>query len=444
MLLLRSIVGLDVSPSIIFNVLRLVFFCFSFVLEDWALHDLIDSRRQRRTAILLIASSYVTWTWQAHTFSNGVETAIVLWTLVLAKRLQKRASSGSSDWLAAAVLAFLCVFGVFNRITFAVFVFIPLLQLAPTVLKRPSLLVVLAVSAALTTVAAILTDTSFYTKTPVTLNNLLHSPIVTPINNLRYNTDASNLALHGHHPVYQHLLVNLPQLLGPALVPLLLGMARLEMPLTSGIFGALALSIFPHQEARFLLPAIPLILSCTQVPHRFTKTWISAWIIFNLLLGVLMGVYHQGGVVPAQMYLATEANVTQAFWWKTYSPPRWLLGARAEGLRTIDLMGLQKDALQDRICMSADEGTVLVAPTSADFLDQYLSSSADENSHLMQLEQMWRYSKHLNLDDMDFGDDGVLPTLRRVVDRKEIAVWKVSCPQARKVPEAAAYMQRDW
>lgn len=68
-------------------------FLTSFVLEDWALDELINlddlanKTRQRRTALLLVASSYVTWTFQTHTFSNSVETLTVLWSLVLIKRI---------------------------------------------------------------------------------------------------------------------------------------------------------------------------------------------------------------------------------------------------------------------------------------------------------------------------------------------------------------------
>lgn len=58
-------------------------FILSFVLEDWAIQELVHSPRQRRVAVLLVASSYVTWTWQTHTFSNSIETLVLLWSLVL-------------------------------------------------------------------------------------------------------------------------------------------------------------------------------------------------------------------------------------------------------------------------------------------------------------------------------------------------------------------------
>lgn len=62
-------------------------FLISFVLEDWALHELIPSSRHRRVAVLLVASSYVTWTYQTHTFSNSIETLVVAWSLVLIQRI---------------------------------------------------------------------------------------------------------------------------------------------------------------------------------------------------------------------------------------------------------------------------------------------------------------------------------------------------------------------
>lgn len=61
-------------------------FVLSFVLEDWAIHELVQSPRHRRVAVLLVASSYVTWTYQTHTFSNAIETLVVAWSLVLIER----------------------------------------------------------------------------------------------------------------------------------------------------------------------------------------------------------------------------------------------------------------------------------------------------------------------------------------------------------------------
>ena len=76
-----------VAPRVIYYALRLLMFVLSFVLEDWAIHDLVQSPRERRVAVVLVASSYVTWTYQTHTFSNAVETLVVLWSVVMTQRI---------------------------------------------------------------------------------------------------------------------------------------------------------------------------------------------------------------------------------------------------------------------------------------------------------------------------------------------------------------------
>ena len=77
----------EIPPIAVFWTLRVLMFVLSFVLEDWALHELIQSPRHRRVAIVLVASSYVTWTYQTHTFSNSIETLAVAWSLVLIQRI---------------------------------------------------------------------------------------------------------------------------------------------------------------------------------------------------------------------------------------------------------------------------------------------------------------------------------------------------------------------
>ncbi len=57
--------------------LRVLMLTLSVVMEDWAVHELVESPRARRVAVTLVASSYVTWTFQTHTFSNSLETLLV-------------------------------------------------------------------------------------------------------------------------------------------------------------------------------------------------------------------------------------------------------------------------------------------------------------------------------------------------------------------------------
>ena len=136
----------EIPPIAVFWTLRVLMFIISFVLEDWAIHELVQSPRHRRVAVLLVASSYVTWTYQTHTFSNAIETLVVAWSLVLIERIVANSVRGGlcclscsstdhrqqhSSLIASTVLGGVAVFGVFNRITFPAFLLIPGLRLIP-------------------------------------------------------------------------------------------------------------------------------------------------------------------------------------------------------------------------------------------------------------------------------------------------------------------------
>lgn len=187
------------------------------------------------------------------------------------------------------------------------------------------------------------------------------------------------------------------------------------------------LSLFPHQEARFLIPAVPLLLSSLKLPRRLSNIWIGLWAVFNLTMGLLMGTYHQGGVVPMQIHIADHPTVQHVFWWKTYSPPIWLLDGKIEHITTTDLMGMSGEKMVQEIlkatpCSAENEGVYLVAPWSATFVDQYTTPKGRDG---IALEERWRYHRHLNLDDIDFGDDGVKHELQRVVGRRGLVLWQV-------------------
>ncbi len=88
MVLLRWIWNEDeIAPQVIYYTLRVLMFILSFVLEDWAIHELLHFPRQRKLAAVLVTSSYVTWTYQTHTFSNSIETLAVAWSIVMIRRI---------------------------------------------------------------------------------------------------------------------------------------------------------------------------------------------------------------------------------------------------------------------------------------------------------------------------------------------------------------------
>ena len=185
-----------------------------------------------------------------------------------------------------------------------------------------------------------------------------------------------------------------------------------------------------------------------------------------------MGVYHQGGVVPVQVWLGQEqtdltASTTEVFWWRTYSPPIWLLNHSP--LNTTDLMGMPLVEMQARImtaldgsdpqekveeeaqstssskkqqqqqqngkevesesetnkkCDSSSSRSVgLVAPLSSLELDSWRYKSRVQ----LQWKEVYRYTQHLNMDDLDFGGtpSGPWAEVRRVLGRRGLGVWIV-------------------
>jgi phosphatidylinositol glycan class Z len=346
-----------------------------------------------------------------------------------------------SGAFACGVLAFLVTLGVFNRITFPAYIIVPAFQLLRHFKRKPVAFIAMVVFGLLTAGSAIAMDTAFYRSGSPLIETLFKAPVITPFNNLLYNVATSNLAQHGLHPIYQHVAVNLPQLLGPAFLLIFINCFYTTTRLVGAIIGTLILSIFPHQEARFLIPAVPLILSSVKLPKHGTNLFFAAWIIFNSIFGLLMGTYHQGGVVPMQLHIEGMQNVRHVYWWKSYSPPLWLLDGKINEMETTDLMGMQKESMIQELLKSVScsvkqddrAGIYLVAPFSATYLDRFALPS-DSLEKVTQppkfgelyLEERWRHSKHLNLDDLDFGDDGFMPTLRRVVGRRGLVLWEVS------------------
>lgn len=386
--------------------------------------------------------------------------------------------------------------GVFNRITYPAFLIIPGLSMLPhfwrrfgilffialrifvlTFAHRPFTFLCIGISIAIHTLVGIYIDTDYYKlgSDEPTIVRVFTNPVFTPLNNLRYNSQVDNLAEHGLHARYQHFFVNMLELLGPAYVLVLLAMVSRKfsryvslrsLRALSALSAIGLLSIFPHQEARFLLPCVPLMLTCIRKP--LSRQFYMAWAVFNIFLGALMGMYHQGGVIPTQLQIprildeaidskqiAPGAEKTaNVIWWKTYMPPNWLLGSSSAKLtnlniQTVDMKGisgLDMMASLETLVPQCDghwpnstlglhhAPTLLVAPASNTFIDSYVapndSEKKSESAHLtptekIQLHLLYSYKNHINLDDLDFGDDGIFPTLRRVIGRRGLNVWLV-------------------
>lgn len=152
--------------------------------------------------------------------------------------------------------------------------------------------------------------------------------------------------------------------------------------------------------------------------------------------------------------LQPQSNGTDALWWRTYSPPVWLLDGKAapqavgasaaeDGLRTVDLMGIPFPALLSEIsthlppcppppkrgATAAGNNTklIVVAPLSSVELDAFTSPAVADAKAKPEFkwEHLRTERRHFNLDDLDFAEDGVLGTVGRVVGRRGLGAWRV-------------------
>lgn len=196
--------------------------------------------------------------------------------------------------------------------------------------------------------------------------------MLTPLNNILYNSKPENLALHGSHPHYNHLLINFPLMFGPLLLlyfrniilrnvestPITMDVVK-ENPkipqtctyasqflwtcMASIASGLIMLSIAPHQEARFLLPMLPsLALVCSNAflnkksldkrvhaMEFFIEKVVgyiirAVWILFNLSMVIFFGFFHQGGVLQASQDMRNTISDTNAhvIYYNSYFAPR--------------------------------------------------------------------------------------------------------------------------
>lgn len=336
-------------------------------------------------SLMFISSSYVTLVFYTRPFSNTLESLLFAGLLyvvisdqsVLAKQLAKKDASVvqkssvySSRTSSALMISALIVAGIFNRPTFVVFAVVPgvywlMCCIPDNASKKQSLKLIVTLCLQCLTfavgflivftvcdsvyfgrltsdIAVISQDLSYHGFISLVLKNLT----VTPINFILYNTQTQNLAEHGVHPRITHFLVNFPLLFSVSACYffaecflLVARVLRSRQTLQSGrvfiiaaVFVPVALlSLFPHQEPRFLIPLlVPMAaLYASKIFSRSSRCFCVLWFLTNLLGCLFFGILHQGGVVRAlghiqQTRLEKSESVSVIFT-HTYMPPKHLL-----------------------------------------------------------------------------------------------------------------------
>ncbi|KAJ2862960.1 alpha 1,2 mannosyltransferase [Coemansia aciculifera] len=446
----------SLTPWTLFCASRAFMALLSFAV-DACVFCTIGSQR----TMLLLASSYCLVVFHVHSFSNAfasVVLAVCFWMLAEVERGRR----GRRGWL--GVLGAGLALGSFTHIAFPMFAWpLGLACLATLASARRagsltawglvSSVACLAGGGVLAALGMVLADSLYYGSLHWRGRLVSGSLTFTVLNNLSYNSRHENLATHGIQPRYMHVLVNMPLLFGPLYI---LAVARLWAFLRSGrraacvgmaaagsvVSGLALLSAAPHQEARFLLPALPgLAISTWRQVHLAPRSFWYAWIIFNAALFVVFGAMHQAGVVPVVAYLGEsvwphaqcravgadalcwEAGsgdvelTTKVFLVSTYLAPRHLL-AQPSGLTTgarvemTDLVGLETEEIRDILARSVrinatlvpKEGELVFKQTAATRYERTLlvmPGSVDvERIAPLDHRLVFSYAPHVNFDHM--------------------------------------------
>ncbi|PAA91592.1 hypothetical protein BOX15_Mlig019743g2, partial [Macrostomum lignano] len=420
--------------------------------------------------LFLYSSSYIVMVHGTRTLSNAIESsllAIVFICLLFA--FNAYSAPGNSRHTLVKVLlstaGIVTAIGVMNRPTFVAFAAVPYLYTAwrcARSLVDPigacfnfGATILAAFSAAF--VSLVLYDTLTFNPTFASrfaslgmdefltvngafdfLSDFARSAVVTPWNFVSYNSQSENLAQHGTHPRWLHL-INLALLLGPA-APVFVRHAwatlrqsaqqqqQQQQQLSKAIVLAClvplaALSLFPHQELRFLVPLLPLATVCVAQRLRCRLPIFSfalPWIAFNAIAVIGLGFLHQGGVLPMTAHVGELIRSTNSrlqpqqeplchrlLFLGTYPPPQHtLLLPQSTCVQLEDLMG-NRTALESRAAqLRSDRVASVYAVFSAVHADPVRAAFAKSRYGLKYAARVYG---HLSAES--------LPPARRVLAR---------------------------
>ncbi|XP_077291612.1 phosphatidylinositol glycan anchor biosynthesis class Z [Arctopsyche grandis] len=369
------------TPYSLLVIPRLIYCLLSF-LNDYCLYKICRLYGENVSdKLLFLASSYVSIVYATHTFSNSLEMVLLSLLLLsvsdcmLTSKCVIEHSEAITDKYKQSndvvervqlyklrkllpeyslskclQISTIVVVGMFNRPTFIAFAFPSIFLWLMRGLGSKYIgfkdfhtrLFVFVMCCLPSLFFMIIADSSFYgyltisdiESNAVTINNF----VVTPVNFLRYNIFAENLAEHGLHPRWLHVLVNVPILFNILGIIGLFTITKMSYRLCRGLYRSLPriqsinglmtfsvitpvalLSLFPHQEPRFLTPIllpvvylyakhIQLIPSDSEWNKRLKKFAFAVWCVCNVLLSLFFGFIHQGGVYSTANHIHNEVN----------------------------------------------------------------------------------------------------------------------------------------
>lgn len=277
-----------------------------------------------------------------------------------------------------------------------------------------------------------------------TLQVLNEHIVFTPLNFAIYNLQTKNLANHGLHPFYFHLLVSMPVLFLSLAVlfyyDLIFCLRRYNwrnISMKEVLFLNLIVSLFgfsyiPHQEPRFLLPlaVIMFVLYGGRLQGKLGKCLVSAWIVLNVILAIFYGYIHQAGVVRSMLQLPSQVtelshkyNGIDIFFLRMYLPPRHLLAlplendkVNIEDYSILDFPGNFQTKLSQMLSSRqalSKRGALVVVPSC---LAEQLRQTMEKHFPKIRLRLMQNLFPHFTGEDLS-------ASIRILLDSSTTKTW---------------------
>ncbi|KAI7946844.1 hypothetical protein MJO29_011371 [Puccinia striiformis f. sp. tritici] len=355
-----GLIGISTRSLIIFP--RLILFFLSLFV-DRLIFRLIRSPSLQ----LLHGFSLHSLLFVCRTFSNSLES--ILFTIVCLLSLSICHSKTRTSLPSVVIWTILNLFTVWVRVSYISFALPIVLIVGYTRLSR-SFVFTVGFTGLLGMSILIWLDCLYFDRWPT----------IAPISLLLYNLDKKNLAEHGTHPRYLHLLVNGPIIFGPALWLTgwcqIWGRLRLSSPT---IVKRLSFFSFLGLNCFFNIRNFAVVNSTTPgtsipVTINFPSNGIMLTLdikikIFQIqeivlvITVVLFGYLHQGGLQSALEVIPANTNIVLSY--KTFDiPPSLITNAKVNKVE--NLRGATEERLIAMLCktLSSSEGKliILVAP----------------------------------------------------------------------------------
>ncbi|XP_050542046.1 GPI mannosyltransferase 4 isoform X2 [Daktulosphaira vitifoliae] len=318
--------------------------------------------------LILLSSSYVLIVYGTRTFTNSIELALLsllLWLVIDSMKISEKVIAAEYDirklhinssliqdrvimsrklkklphhsFIHCLEISFILVFGTFNRPTFLIFAITPIFfwltrglskDLKYFIMTFNLRFLVLIICAAPITFIIIVIDSFYFGHVSQNYINF----IITPLNFIKYNMNSSNLAEHGIHFRLTHCIINMPLLFNVmtallirnlSLNSVIKNLVKRQYHLLPSIYQVntlmviniiipiILLSVFPHQEPRFLIPILlPVVFTASKFfcisNIKYLKPLFGTWCIANAIGLLFYGHLHQAGVTPMISQLALD------------------------------------------------------------------------------------------------------------------------------------------